>query len=191
MIDNLSFFFFKPKFAILAFVLIPIRAFVATLEVRTYLGVDHGGKGVVDAKDTPSGMAIETLLNIRTVSSLNLQKIRYDDYARVVCLNESRSLWACVKVGSLSGISILVQQCVTALEFWWGGWLLIHYPHRYSFQNFLVAAFSLLFALFAFGTSSIGTVDKKEMQAAAQRIFQLLNRHSNINALSDEGIRLN
>lgn len=169
--------------------LIPIRAFVATIEFKTYLGEDVGGTGSNDATDTPGGIAMETLLNIRTVVALNLENSRYNDYYSMINLKENHTFWASVKVGSLSGISILVQQCVTALEFWWGGWLLIHYPERYHFQNFLVAAFSLLFALFAFGTSSIGAVEKKDMQAAAQRIFQLINRKSLIDSLSDEGVR--
>ena len=178
------------KFAIVALALIPIRGLVAIIEFRTYLGEDIGGKGVDDANDTPGGIAIETLLNFRTVSALGLEKKRYNDYARVIGSKENSTLWVSVKVGSLSGLSILVQQCVTALEFWWGGWLLIHFPQRYSFQNFLVAAFSLLFALFALGTSSIGSIDKKEMQAAAERIFQLINRKSPIDSLSEEGLKL-
>ena len=160
---------------------------MVSIEFKTNLGEDAGRNGNNDGKETAGGIAIETLLNIRTIFALNMEKNRFDDYVRAIGSQEKKSLRTSLKVGSLSGLSILVQQSVTALEFWWGGWLLIHYPHRYTFQNFLVAAFSLLFALFALGTSSIGAVDKKEMQAAAQRIFELINRKSTIDSLSHEG----
>jgi ATP-binding cassette subfamily B (MDR/TAP) protein 1 len=153
--------------------------------------VDIGNKGGNNGKDTPGGIAIETLLNIRTVSALNMERSRYDDYVMAIKKKEDFSLWSSVKVGSISGFSFLVQQCVTALEFGWGGWLLIHYPGHFTFQNFLISAFSLLFALFALGTSSIGAVEKKEMQAAAQRIFELVNRKSTIDSLSSEGVERN
>jgi len=159
-------------------------------EMKTYLGEDIGAKGKDDGKDTPGGIAIETLLNMRTVSSLNMEKRRFDDYVKAINSKENNTLWSCVKVGSLSGISILVQQYVNALEFWWGGWLLVNYPRHFSFQNFLVSMFSLLFALFALGASSIGAVEKKEMQAAAARIFELINRESKIDSLSLDGKKL-
>jgi len=159
-------------------------------DMKTYLGEDTGAKGKNDGKDTPGGVAIETLLNIRTVSALNMEQIRFNDYVKAINSMENNTLWACVKVGSLSGMSILIQQYVNALEFWWGGWLLINYPNHFSFQNFLVSMFSLLFALFAFGASSIGAVEKKEMQAAAKRIFELINRKSEIDSLSIEGKKL-
>ena len=178
------------QFALVALALIPITGFATSMEMKTYLGEDLGGKGTNDGKDTPGGIAIETLLNIRTVSALNMEKNRFDDYVRAIGLKENNSLWASVKVGFLSGLSILVQQYVNALEFWWGGWLLIHYPHRFTFQQFLISMFSLLFALFAFGASSIGAVEKKEMQAAAHRIFELINRKSEIDSLSHEGKKL-
>ena len=164
--------------------------FATNMEMKTYLGEDIGAKGKSDGKDTPGGIAIETLLNIRTVSALNMEQTRYNDFVKAIGVKDNNTLLANMKVGSLSGLSILVQQSVTALEFWWGGWLLIHYPNHFSFQNFLVAAFSLLFALFALGTSSIGAVEKKEMMVAAHRIFELINRKSQIDSLSHEGMKM-
>lgn len=170
--------------------LLHLLTYLAHREMKTYLGEDIGAKGKDDGKDTPGGIAIETLLNIRTVSALNMEKTRFDDYINAINASEKNTLWASVKVGSLSGFSILVQQYVNALEFFWGGWILIHYPDHFTFKDFLVSMFSLLFALFAFGASSIGAVEKKEMQAAAKRIFELINRKSEIDCLSKDGKKL-
>lgn len=65
------------------------------------------------------------------------------------------------------------------------GWLIVN--KGYTFQEFLISMFSLLFALFALGGSAIGAIDKKDAKQAAGRIFYLINRKSEIDPMSDEG----
>merc|ERR1719221_2380897 len=79
---------------------------------------------------------------------------------------------------------------VNALQFWWGGWLLFNYPDSFTFNDFLISMFSLLFALFALGASAQGAADKKKAEAAAGRLFYLINRKSAIDPLSTSGIKL-
>lgn len=75
----------------------------------------------------------------------------------------------------------------TAVQFFWGGYLLFHYPHAYSFEDFLVANFALLFSLFGLGAAFQGVSDRKETEVSAGRIFYLLDRTSAIDPLSKEG----
>lgn len=82
------------------------------------------------------------------------------------------------------------QQWVNALQFWWGGWLLFHYPERFTFHEFLVSMFALLFSLFALGAAAQGLVDKKKAEAAAGRLFYLMNRVSEIDPLCTSGEKL-
>jgi hypothetical protein len=49
--------------------------------------------------------------------------------------------------------------------------------------------FALILSLFGVGASSIGAVDKLEAEAATHRIFDVIDRKSPIDPLSDEGFR--
>jgi ATP-binding cassette subfamily B (MDR/TAP) protein 1 len=79
---------------------------------------------------------------------------------------------------------------VNALQFWWGGWLLYNYSETFSFNDFLISMFSLLFSLFALGAAAQGVSDKKKAEAAAGRLFYIMNRQSAIDPLSTSGKKL-
>lgn len=51
--------------------------------------------------------------------------------------------------------------------------------------------FALLFSLFALGAAASGATDKKKAEAAAGRLFYLINRKSAIDPLSTSGKKLN
>lgn len=81
-----------------------------------------------------------------------------------------------------------------ALMFWWGGWLL----HRFSgnndkdgivftFRDFLIAMFSIFFSLSGLSTAFEGAVDRTKAHAAAAHIFELTDRTSLIDPLSEQG----
>jgi len=70
------------------------------------------------------------------------------------------------------------------------GWLIHEYPKLYNFQDFVIAQFALLFALFALGGSSVGAIDKKEADDSAKRIFHLVNHKCDIDPLSGSGKKL-
>lgn len=79
---------------------------------------------------------------------------------------------------------------MNALQFWWGGWLIFKYPDVFGFNDFLISMFALLFSLFALGAAAQGATDKKKAEAAAGRLFYLINRPSAIDPLSSEGKKL-
>ena len=74
-----------------------------------------------------------------------------------------------------------------ALLFWWGSWLLHNNPNEFSYREFLISMFSLLFSINGLVIAAQGAVDRKEAQRAAQRIFELMDRQSLIDPLSPEG----
>jgi len=49
--------------------------------------------------------------------------------------------------------------------------------------------FALILSLFGIGSSSIGAVDKMEAEAATHRIFDIVDRQSPIDPLSDAGYK--
>ena len=74
-----------------------------------------------------------------------------------------------------------------ALMFWWGGYLLANYPRTYEYRDFLISLFSLLFGLEGIGYATQGTTDREKAKQAANRIFELTDRQSAIDPISDEG----
>ena len=145
-----SFFYMWP-FALLSIGVIPFMAFATEVEMKTLVGADEGdiSKDSQDELSSPGGILVETLLNIRTVASLNLQNQRFLDYCSALMTSEPPSTFNSFKSGCTSGLSMLVQQYVNALQFWWGGYLLVsilytilhallYYPQLQCIYIFLV-----------------------------------------------------
>jgi ATP-binding cassette subfamily B (MDR/TAP) protein 1 len=207
-------------FALLSLLVIPFMGFATALEMKTFLGVDEGAEVVEDGCDSPGGIIVETLLNIRTVSALTLEEQRLKDYEKALAKVDGNTMKESAVSGSLSGLSIgiqqvrreilgdvplrgyltlvsskfilhtLVQQWVNALQFWWGAWLMYNYPGAFTFNEFLVSMFALLFSLFSLGAAAQGLTDKKKAEAAAGRLFYIMNRESAIDPLSPLGKKL-
>jgi ATP-binding cassette subfamily B (MDR/TAP) protein 1 len=183
-----SFVYMWP-FALVSLGTIPFMGFATSVEMKTMFGEDEGGDGK-EGLSSPGGIIVETLLNIRTVAALNMERQRYNDYVQALHKSEPRVVLNSVKSGATSGLSMLIQQWSNALQFWWGGWLLFNYPDVFSFEDFLVSMFALLFSLFALGAATMGASDKDEAKKAAGRIFYLLGRKSTIDPLGTEGAKL-
>ena len=71
-----------------------------------------------------------------------------------------------------------------------GGWILFKYPGVFSFNDFLISNFALLFSLFGLGAAFQDLSDRKEAEKSAGRIFYLLDRQSEIDPLSEDGVKL-
>lgn len=104
-------------FALLSIGVIPFMGFATALEMKRFLGEDEGGEVVEDGKDSPDGIIVETLLNIRTVSALTLEQQRFEDYKQALEKAEGAVLPDSAVSGALSGLSIAIQQ-VSALSWY-------------------------------------------------------------------------
>jgi ATP-binding cassette subfamily B (MDR/TAP) protein 1 len=89
--------------------------------------------------------------------------------------------------GSAAGLGQFVQMWGMALMFFWGGWLLYKYPSTFSFREFLISMFALMFSLYGLAIAAQGAVNRDKAVAAADRIFTLIDRQSEIDPLSDLG----
>lgn len=74
-----------------------------------------------------------------------------------------------------------------AIMFWWGGYLLLHYPGIFTYRAYLISMFGLFFSLYGLTLAAQGAVDRDKAKAAAARIFALTDRVSEIDPLSEEG----
>lgn len=187
-----SFIFMWP-FALLAIGCIPLMGFATSIEMKQMLGEDEAGDNGDSAQDelnSPGGILVETLLNIRTVSALTLEEERSKDFERAISTSQSSYIHKGLMAGLAGGVSMFIQQWINALQMWFGGWVLFHFQDAFSFNDFLISNFAILFSLFGLGAAFNGLSDRKETELSAGRIFYLLDRKSQIDPLSEEGKKL-
>lgn len=160
--------------------------FATSLEMKKMLGEDQGDDNAAEGQNSPGGVIVETLLNVRTVAALTLEKRRFEDYKKALEREEPTVVRDSFMSGLTSGLSMFIQQWVNALQLWFGGWLLVNVD-GYELRDFLIANFAILFSLFGLGAAFQDISDRKEVEKAAGRIFYLLDRVSEIDPLSEEG----
>jgi len=69
--------------------------------------------------------------------------------------------------------------------FYFGGWLMLH--RHYPMRHFLIALFGLMLSLTGLAAALNGLTDAEKAGEAATRIFELIERDSEIDPLSEEG----
>jgi ATP-binding cassette subfamily B (MDR/TAP) protein 1 len=185
----ISFIFMWP-FALVAIACVPIMGVASAFEMKKMMGEDHNDEDASDELNSPGGIVVETLLNIRTVSALGLEYQRLQDYQAALFNSEQNYRFAALMSGITAGLSFGIQQWINALQLWFGGYLLFTFPDTYTFNDFLIANFSVLFGLFGLGAAFQDMADRKEVEKSAGRIFYLLDRKSENDPLSKDGRKL-
>jgi ATP-binding cassette subfamily B (MDR/TAP) protein 1 len=183
----ISFFFMWP-FALLVLAIFPFMAFGAKMRMKTFMGEDEGVESD-DDKNSPGGIVVETLLNMRTVASLTIEEMRSKEYSEALRREDPSPVKTNLVNGLAIGLGQLFQQWGMALMFFWGGWLLFTYPGIWSYRDFLISMFSLLVSISGMTTGTQGSTDKEKAKKAAGRIFRLIDRDSAIDPLSDTGMK--
>jgi ATP-binding cassette, subfamily B (MDR/TAP), member 1 len=85
--------------------------FATSMEMKRFLGEDEG----VDAADnlnTPGGVIVETLLNMRTVAALTLEGQRFRDYEHALLRSEPNYKLDALASGVIGGMSMFIQQWI-------------------------------------------------------------------------------
>jgi ATP-binding cassette subfamily B (MDR/TAP) protein 1 len=186
----LSLYYMWP-FALVAIGCIPFMAVAVSVRHAQRTGTNESAANIIaDNMNSPGGIIVETLLNIRTVSALTLENRRYNDYEDALAVHESNYRKEALKGGLTYGLSMFVQQWINALQFYFGGYLLYTFPDKYVLKDFLIALFAILFGLFGLGAALQDMSDRKEVEKSAARIFYLLDRQSQIDPLATSGKKL-
>ena len=179
----LSFFYMWP-FALLTLVSLPFMGFGAEVEMRTMMGEDEDHS----KEDNAAGsIVVETLLNMRTTASLAIEPARSKEYKAAVAAEEPALIRNKIKTGATTGLGLFCQMWCFALWFWWGGFLLSRFPGRWTYRDFLISIFGLMFSLSGLGAAMAGATDREKAKEASRRIFELVDRQTAIDPLSDEG----
>ena len=160
------------------------------VEMQTYIS-DESAEDVTEFPPNSSGgIVAESLLNIRTVASLTIEEKRVEEFDTALQAEDPHPIRTNAIKGGAGGTAQLVQLWGTALLFWWGGFLLYNYPHMYTFRDYLISMFGLLFGLTGISVAMQDMIDSEKARKAAARIFELIDRKSAIDPLSDEGKKL-
>jgi ATP-binding cassette, subfamily B (MDR/TAP), member 1 len=175
------------EFALLVIGCVPLMAFATSMDYKRMMGEDEGIDNQEEGRSSPGGVIVETLLNMRTVSALTLEKQRYIEYKTALIKAEPNVLLESFMAGFTSGISMFIQQWINALLFWFGGWLLVNMDNKYVLRDFLISDFAVLFSLFGLSAAFQDISDRKEVEKSAGRIFYLLDRVSLIDPLGNDG----
>jgi len=172
--------------SLMALAMIPVLLFAAKAKVKNVMG---STKDTSKSNDlgSPDAVAVETLLNMRTVASLNIEQIKRNEYSDALRGKHSSAFKAACIEGSAGGLAQFAQFWGMALLYWWGGFLLSAYPDTWGFRDFLIAMFALIVSISGTALGSSGTTDKKAAKEAAGRIFSLIDRKSEIDPLSKTG----
>uniref|UniRef100_A0A7S4NHN6 ABC transporter domain-containing protein n=1 Tax=Odontella aurita TaxID=265563 RepID=A0A7S4NHN6_9STRA len=171
--------------ALCSLAVFPLTRFATNLEVSAFLDED-GDENENQGFDSPGGIVLETLLHIRTVSSLGIERQRYRDYQRALKREDPNFVRIGLMAGVISALPLIIEQLTNALVYWWGGWLLYYYGHLYTFEDLVISLFSLFFALLSLSESVRGAQDNEMCQRSAGRVFYLLNRKSSIDPQPEE-----
>lgn len=183
----ISFVFMWP-FAIVMLLVLPFLAFGAKAKAKMfYTGDDE--VTAADDENSPAGIVVESLLNIRTVASLTIEETRSKEFSEALRKEDPTPLKSRVVRGLMAGLGQFTQFSGMALLFWWGGWLLSHYPGVWSFRDFLISMFALMISISGMATGSQSATDKDDAKRAARRIFHLIDRQSAIDPLSEAGMK--
>jgi ATP-binding cassette subfamily B (MDR/TAP) protein 1 len=174
---------------LLTLAILPFMGFGAIMEMKMYWGQEESAN-VKNEENSPGAILVETLLNIRTVASLVIEPIREREYSKALAkedtVNGARTAFL---KGAASGSGLFFQMWGMALMFWWGGKVLSDHPTLFSYRDYLISMFSLLFSLTGLSVSFMGITDKDKAKEAAKRIFELIDKKSLIDPLSNDGIK--
>jgi ATP-binding cassette, subfamily B (MDR/TAP), member 1 len=180
-------------FALLSLGCVPFMGFASSVEMASYSETDTSRSDSDEESDginTPGGILVETLLNIRTVAALTLEKQRYSDYQNALARSEPGHARQALMSGITTGLSVLIQQWVYALQLFFGAWILSEFED-FGFRDFLIANFAMLFALSGLGAAFQDISDRKKVEKGVGRILYLWDRQSLIDPLGEGGTRLN
>jgi ATP-binding cassette subfamily B (MDR/TAP) protein 1 len=176
--------------ALMTLGILPFMGFGAHMEMKMYLGEDDGGDNTKENEVGPGAIVVETLLNIKTVASLTIQKMRAAEYKEALMRQNPTSIKENGLKGFYAGLGLFIQMWGMGLMFWWGAYCLNRWPNQFnSTRDFFISTFSLLFSLSGLSAAIMGATDQEKAKQAANRIFALIDTEGDINALSKEGKR--
>mmetsp|Transcript_20465 Transcript_20465/g.62301 ORF Transcript_20465/g.62301 Transcript_20465/m.62301 type:complete len:1315 (-) Transcript_20465:278-4222(-) len=154
---------------------IPLMGLATYIQMAIMLGTTDKAAG----ESSEAGAVVgETISAVRTVASLSLEETLVTRYTSLSLGELDDLVWKAIKEGNAFGASISIQLLNNALLFWWGAWLIENMD--FTFDDFLVSMFAMLFAVFGLGAAGQNITGAEEARKAMNNVFRLLDRTSKI-----------
>jgi ABC-type multidrug transport system fused ATPase/permease subunit len=160
------------------------------LEIQTFMGEEEQQDEDPKANSS-AGIVVESLSNIRTVAALTVEGERLNQFDAALTREDPHPVRTNFIKGSTGGLSQIVQMWSFGLLFWFGGWLIFNHPTLYTFKDLLISMFGLIFGMTGIGIAMQDMTDSKAAAEAADRVFEIIDRKSELDPLSEEGKKLN
>ncbi|KAI9290428.1 hypothetical protein K502DRAFT_345265 [Neoconidiobolus thromboides FSU 785] len=126
-----------------------------------------------------SQIAMESILNKRTINSLNREAIFFEDYLERVEKAHRISREGYLKSAIGYSFAMCIPHFINALLFWYGTTLII--SQEYTYNNMFQVVTSIMFMGNSFGIASGELTSFVKSKIAANDIFALLDRTPKIN----------
>jgi ATP-binding cassette subfamily B (MDR/TAP) protein 1 len=181
--------------ALLAVFILPFLVFSASLQAGSLSGYDesanYSDEGKRDDNTQTSGaLAVEVLGNMKTVASLALEENRAALYSKKLDQEKKSTSRQQIVGGLAAGLGEMIRMFIYALIFWFGGWAINEDPGQFGFLDFLITMFVFVFSVSGLAGSVSRIANQDSALDAASRVFELINRKSLIDPLTNEGIML-
>ena len=172
----------------LAFVALGTLPFIACGEYilnQQMMGTDEGDITKTALESNEGAVVIETLVNIRVVASLSMEQDRVEKYVTTLARRSNPGFLRNTISGTGQGLGSFFEMWGYALMFYFGAWLLLN--RDYETRDYLISLFALMLSLTGLAAAMAGLTDAQKAKAAANRIFELTERVSAIDPLSNAG----
>ncbi|RLN38445.1 hypothetical protein BBJ28_00002071 [Nothophytophthora sp. Chile5] len=181
-------FFFSWQMTLVLLAMAPVLTISSFLTTQAVSGGSAGAKKNNDA-DAAAGPLLTTAIDsIRTVASLNMEKNLDAQYTHFLDVSKHTDAKAGVVGGAAFGFSLGVIFWVSALLFYVNGIWISHEIITFEDMFGVLMVFSL--SSFSVSMSAQGATDMEKAKQSAQRVFQVLDRIPEIDAMSSAGIVL-
>ncbi|KAL3922482.1 MAG: hypothetical protein SGPRY_004545 [Prymnesium sp.] len=140
------------------------------------------------AEKSTGGLVGEVVLAIRTVASLNIEQIFYEDY----CKGVDRVLGEEIKQAFVNGIAVALgnmgMMSVMSFMFWYGQYLFS--IGQTDFAGTQIPPMLMIGSMMVVITSAVQMLDVPSALTAAKRYFEVTDRVSLINPFNESGTTL-
>jgi ATP-binding cassette subfamily B (MDR/TAP) protein 1 len=177
------------QFAFVALGILPFMAFGEYMQNQQMIGVDEGDIEKSESQSSEGAVVIETLVNIRIVASLSMEEERVQTYTKALNDKHNNSFFVNTIKGTGQGLGSFFQMWGYALMFYFGSWLMLN--RGYEMREYLVSLFGLMLSLTGLAAAMAGLTDAEKAKEAAIRIFELMERESEIDPLGEGGKKQN
>eukprot|EP00727_Mastigamoeba_balamuthi_P009542 m51a1_g521 hypothetical protein (1324) ;mRNA; r:334642-338749 len=161
------------KLALVILACVPPQALSSALHVR-YMA--RYQRDIREAYEKSGQVAVEALENPRTVAALGREDYFCDSYEAQLAEPERKAARATLVHALGAAIQQLSQMWLTALAFWYGGKLVADPDENLDFAGLMRSQSSITFAAQSIGQLSAQFPDFGKAIAAANSIFELLDR---------------